>query len=299
MSQTINKISNMAKSHLNNIMQILVFRLNDGNYYGINVSKIRSIEDFKRYKLIKNSINHTDETILEGYIKYQEQIIPFLNIEKWLEIYTPQNIYREILITEFSKKMIAFCIEDIYNIYNVETSQLQNSLNRDIITYSALLKIEDEVVTVSILDVERLLADIFASNLDIPDKKVSKDKIVLVAEDSKSTINIMQEIIKDTGLEAKFFLNGVEIIDYLSAISDDDLAKIGIVITDLEMPKADGYQVINFIKTNNRLSFLPVVVHSSMSNDGVIKKTKSLGAISFIAKMDPELFVDTLDKYML
>jgi chemotaxis signal transduction protein len=113
-SNTISRVSNMTKSHMNNVMQIMLFQLNDKEYYGINVSKIKSIEDFKRYKVSKNEIkNGETSSILEGYINYHKQIIPFLNIEKWLGMYKEENSYMETVVCEYNRKIIAFPIFDI------------------------------------------------------------------------------------------------------------------------------------------------------------------------------------------
>ena len=53
-----------------------------------------------------------------------------------------------------------------------------------------------------------------------------------------------------------------------------------------EMTRADGYQVILHIRGEQSLERLPVWVYSSMSNQGVLDKIKSLGAEGLIAKGD-------------
>ncbi len=302
-SNTISRVSNMTKSHMNNIMQIMLFQLNDKEYYGINVSKIKSIEDYKRYKVVKNEIKNGETSeILEGYINYHKQIIPFLNVEKWLGMYKPENTYMETVVCEYNKKLIAFPIFDIENIFNVNVESLQASDHNDnFITYSALIKVNNEDVVCRVLDVEQLLVDVFG--LDVSINKHSKDglnskRLLLVAEDSPSARAIIESILEDTNIEYKMFEDGEKIITYLSMLKDEEINHIGLVITDLEMPHKDGYQVISFINESKKLQDIPVVVNSSMSDKGVILKTEKLGSVGFIGKTDPENFLKAIKTNM-
>jgi len=76
------------------------------------------------------------------------------------------------------------------------------------------------------------------------------------------------------------------------------LANVGMVITDLEMPRRDGYQVIKHIRESRNLSDIPIVVNTSMSNEGVQKKVMEMGAVGFIPKTDPENFVGSIREFM-
>ena len=304
MSTSRERLDEMTKTHLSNVMQIMVFQLNDEVYYGINVSKIRSIEDFRRFTLIKNNIkNDGDEGILEGYIEYQKKVIPFLNMEKWLGLYKKENEYKVTIIAEFNKRTISFSIYDIDNIYNVSVEKLQTSgINQDIITYSTLLNINNQEETCLILDVEELLVEVFGVEKLIEkahDSKLETNKMILIAEDSKSARFIIDDIMEKTEIEYKMFEDGLKIITYLESLEDKDIDKIGLIITDLEMPHKDGYQVLAFVTKSNKLKHIPVVVNSSMSNSGVIRKVEQLGAVGFVGKTDPEKFINQIEEHIL
>lgn len=303
-SNSRKRLDDMTKTHLSNIMQIMVFQLNDRVYYGINVSKIRSIEDFRRYKIIKNNIkNEGNKEILEGYIEYQKKVIPFLNIEKWLAMYKENHEYKVTIVAEFNKRTIAFPIYDIDNIYNVPVEKLQTAgVNKDVITYSTLLNINGVEETCLILDVEELLVEVFGVDKLIEkaeEAKIETPKSVLIAEDSKSARFIIDDIMQKTNIEYKLFEDGEKIINYLTNLNESEIEKVGLIITDLEMPHKDGYQVISFIQKEDKLKHIPIVVNSSMSNSGVIRKTEQLGASGFIAKTDPEKFIGQIKEHIL
>ena len=79
-------------------------------------------------------------------------------------------------------------------------------------------------------------------------------------------------------------VNGGDLLDRLEEI--DDPSKIGLVITDIEMPGTDGYQVAKFIKDTPKYAHIPVVVNSSMTTDAVKDKMNRIGIDGFVGKTD-------------
>ncbi|MDR3163280.1 MAG: chemotaxis protein CheV [Helicobacteraceae bacterium] len=300
MSDTIKKMEETSKTHLHNIMQIAVFQLNDKNFYGINISKIRSIEDYKKYEVFKN--NTVDNRLLEGYIRYQNTIVPVIALERWLDIWTPENLYYEYLICDFNRARVAFPIRGIRNIFNVPIGNLQKpQRTAGTLIYETIVEIEGEKTIVLVLDVEKLLFDTFGANYDLKDaahEAVSSEKKLLIAEDSKTAQEIVRDIMRESGIDFAIFDDGQELTDYLDALDDDGVDEIGLVITDLEMPRKDGYQVLKHIREKQRYSNIPVAINTSMSDPGVNEKVTSMGASGFIVKTDPKTFMSTISALM-
>jgi two-component system chemotaxis response regulator CheV len=297
MSTMIKKAEATSKTHLNNIMQIAIFSLSDGRYYGINVSKIKSFEDYNKYKIIKNDT--IKSKYLDGYIQHHKNVVPIINIEKWLEMYRPENVYYEYMVCEYNKHMVAFPICAINNIFNIPIEELQKPdvMFEDVITYNTVVEIGGQSTICLVLDVERLIMDTFGTEEIVRDEALlASDKEVLIAEDSKAARAVIDSIMESTQLKYRMFHDGKAIIDYLDGCSDAELENIGVIITDLEMPQRDGYQVLRHIQETKRLSDIPVIVNTSMSNEGVQKKVMELGAKSFIPKTDPENFLGEIRK---
>ncbi|KIM12796.1 MAG: hypothetical protein KU37_02700 [Sulfuricurvum sp. PC08-66] len=145
-----------------------------------------------------------------------------------------------------------------------------------------------------VIDVEQMLEDIFPS---ITQRKIAEldefeavmpiksDKILVVCEDSPVATTILHKTLDKTKLDIHYFRNGMEFHTW--AIKSPDIAKrLGCVITDIEMPLMDGFQVVNFVKTELN-SAIPVIVNTSMSNIGVVKKLEDMGVDLFIPKTEP------------
>lgn len=129
-------------------------------------------------------------------------------------------------------------------------------------------------------------------------KQIITNKEVLLADDSPSVIKTMQNILKKIGVAYKSFVNGQKLLDYVFT-EGTDVSKIGIIITDLEMPEASGFEVIKQIKANPLTSKIPVVVNSSMSGSSNEDMARSLNADEFISKSNPVEVEDALRRFML
>jgi len=159
-------------------------------------------------------------------------------------------------------------------------------------------KTSDKFDLCLVIDVESLLFDISekerskfsAEHIKIGDN-INFKKRVLVAEDSKTSQKIISNVLKRIGVDFNIFSNGKEIIDYCEK---SDINNVGLIITDLEMPEKDGYQVVQYFKSKNPEIF--IVVNSSMSNEGVRQKVVELGANDFIEKTNPDKILELVEK---
>ncbi len=107
----------------------------------------------------------------------------------------------------------------------------------------------------------------------------------------------MENILNKLGVNYKTFSNGQKLLDYI--FGGADISNIGIVITDLEMPEASGFEVMKQMKGDSRTSHIPIVVNSSMSGSSNEDMARSLNADEFISKSDPIQVEDALRRLMV
>lgn len=104
-----------------------------------------------------------------------------------------------------------------------------------------------------------------------------RNKILLV-EDSKA----IQQMYKNKLTIEQFNVitadNGMEAIKILSQEKPD------IILLDLMMPIMDGYKVLQVVKTDPRLSNIPVLVFSAKGQAEEVEKSLNLGAAGYIVK---------------
>jgi two-component system chemotaxis response regulator CheV len=89
--------------------------------------------------------------------------------------------------------------------------------------------------------------------------------------------------------------DGREALDRLQELAAGDPAEgIKLVVSDIEMPRLDGYALTRAIRETPSLRQLKVVLHSSLSgifNEAMVKEVKADG---FVAKFQPDLLAQMI-----
>ncbi len=107
-------------------------------------------------------------------------------------------------------------------------------------------------------------------------------RTVLIVDDTQhyaSTLEIAMQQASD--LDVVHALSGRDAIAYLQGQSGKDVCA---VVTDLQMPVMDGFELIKWIRSNGNLRSLPIVVVSGTTDPSVKDRSRMLGADAFFAK---------------
>jgi chemotaxis protein histidine kinase CheA/ActR/RegA family two-component response regulator len=101
---------------------------------------------------------------------------------------------------------------------------------------------------------------------------------VLVVDDSISVRRVVTRQLRMLGLEVEEVSNGVEALGKLAKQS------YSMILTDLEMPRMDGFELLAELKRSPTLAALPVIVASTESRPATRRRALALGAHAFVAK---------------
>jgi CheY-like chemotaxis protein len=120
---------------------------------------------------------------------------------------------------------------------------------------------------------------------------MEKIKIIIVENDEDEQL-FMKEGFEGTGrFEVVAF---AESGDELSAMLSNYANNIpDLILSDLNMPGKNGYDILKELRADDRFSNLPIVITSTSSIKSVIDTCMKLGATKFIQK--PETFVQYAD----
>lgn len=110
--------------------------------------------------------------------------------------------------------------------------------------------------------------------------KGEKDFEILVVEDNQIIATEVARILKKGEYRSSFVRTGKEAIDYLNRNKN----KSTIVISDIDMPEMDGFQLCQQIKAKSDLEEIPVILLVSLSSPDDIIKCFQCGADSFVHK---------------
>lgn len=100
---------------------------------------------------------------------------------------------------------------------------------------------------------------------------------ILIADDSKMNQQILSEILGDR-YEYLYADDGMQALDLLHSEFDIDL------LLDINMPRLDGFGVLEVMKQRNWLQEIPVIITSSEDDESFIQKAYELGVTDYIRR---------------
>ena len=126
---------------------------------------------------------------------------------------------------------------------------------------------------------------------------------ILLVEDNEDDILLEQEALADAKLVNLLYVvrDGEEAMAYLRRQGKYQNAQMpGLILLDINMPKKNGFEVLNEIKADPVLMHIPVVMLTTSDSEADIVKSYAKGACSFITKpMDFSKFTEVIKQFAL
>jgi CheY-like chemotaxis protein len=113
---------------------------------------------------------------------------------------------------------------------------------------------------------------------------------IIIVEDDPNDAELIARVFKKHNLTNKIILltDGAEALDYLFGTGkyaqSHTVLSPKVVLLDLKLPKVDGIEILQRLKSDERTKNIPVVVLTSSSEDRDIKAAYNLGVNSYVTK---------------
>jgi len=299
MSGISGSVEQMTQGHLRNVQQLAVFYTGHNNIYAINIAKVKAFIITEEV-----TINDTpkESEVIAGIATIRGEPVTLINLDVWLGLPALDiNDYKLIIYCEFNHKKIGFLVKDMLDIVEKTTDELRHTEETNSkITYTTYVKVDDSDELCTVFNAEQLLRDVGWTDdgeddvRKYVDNGIETNKLILAAEDSGVAREVLDKFFKKTGLRFEIYTNGSQLLQRLEEVDPDN---VGMVLTDIEMPGTDGYQVASYIKSNSKYSHIPVVVNSSMTTDAVRGKMSQIGVDAFVGKTDVQSLFEMTKKY--
>lgn len=276
-----------------NRLELLLFRLNGRQRFGMNVFKIQEVVQCPQLNQIPQSHPH-----VRGVATMRGKTIPVIDLSLAIGRGPIEGLEdRFLIVAEYNRTVQGFLVGGVERIVNLNWEAIlppPKGSGRD--SYlTAVTQLDNELV--EIIDVEKVLAEVTEVKTDVSEELTEsvddliKEQHVLVVDDSSVARNQIKRTLAQLGLNSVVANNGREALKILNDwVENDDpmLDKIAMVISDVEMPEMDGYTLTTEIRRNPRLAGLFVMLHSSLSGTFNETMVKSVGADRFIPKFKPD-----------
>ncbi len=117
-------------------------------------------------------------------------------------------------------------------------------------------------------------------NLEV--HKMPKIHSVLIVDDSHTTRHIEQIILEAENYNVSTAVDGIDALEKMKQY------KFDLVVTDVKMPRMDGFVLLHNMRHKDELRNIPVIMVSSVFESDTLEKAKNLGAQGYIVKSDFE-----------
>jgi len=281
-----------------NEMEILEFYVDTGSEkdsrhsFGINVAKVLEVIESPGLKPLE-SAPHPCHL---GVISLRGEPLPVLDLAAWLRLDRVADEHEVILVTEINQLVTGFLVTGVTQIHRVRWDEVEppsrymSDMESNCIT--ALVKLEDHFV--QILDLERLLAELDPSTQpqEIDAEAVGGPRPkAFIADDSASIRQVLIQNLTKADFEVQAAGNGEQALQRLLALKGEAQETgrpitdwVDVVVSDVEMPRMDGYTLTRNIKEDPVLKVLPVILFSSLITDTLRHKGIAVGADDQISK---------------
>ena len=114
------------------------------------------------------------------------------------------------------------------------------------------------------------------------------DKVILLVEDNPRDEALTQRALKKSNIVNKVVVarDGVEALDQLFGNEEKGIQPLTpqLILLDLKLPRINGLQVLERMRSNERTKRLPVVVFTSSNEEEDLINSYNLGANSYVRK---------------
>jgi len=109
---------------------------------------------------------------------------------------------------------------------------------------------------------------------------------ILLVEDNPADIALTKRALKSGKVPHNVHVakDGADALAFLHDVEYDQAPRPDLILLDLNMPRVSGQEVLEKIKSNEKLASIPVVVLTTSKDEGDIEETYKLHANSFITK---------------
>jgi two-component system chemotaxis response regulator CheV len=287
-----------------NRLELLLFRLDGKQLFGINVFKVQEVIQCPALTQIPDS-----HPVVRGVANMRGRTVTVMDLGKAIGgpgVANPRENF--VVVTEYNQYVQGFLVGGVDRIVNMNWAEIlpppKGIGNDNYLT--AVTKVDGELV--EIIDVEKVLAQVIGWNEEVSAEFIQqasensveeRQPVVLVADDSSVARNQIKRTLQKLGIECVLANDGKQALQILKQWAEHENEvplheRLFMVISDIEMPEMDGYTFTTEVRRDPRMSDLHILLHTSLSgvfNNAMVQK---VGADEFIAKFQPDVLAKSV-----
>jgi two-component system, chemotaxis family, sensor kinase CheA len=288
---TVQAESDAAVAASADTQHLLLFNNAPKEYFGIPMGVIARLERIRHDQI--------DSVGGQEVLQYRGGSLPLLTLEKIIKAAPrPQTEMVYIVVFNASGREVGLVVRELIDIREVSTVVDMVTLSEPGVVGSLIV----DKKTIRLLDLFELTRlvhpDWFADhkkNFEQISKQCDGQKpVILLAEDSTFFRKQVAGFLEDAGYEVVACEDGLEAWNTLQGLN----RHFDLIVTDLEMPNMNGFDLSRRIKDAPALSHLPIIALTSLAGEEDIKHGKESGIDDYQIKLDRERLLESVSKYL-
>lgn len=239
-------------------------------------------------KVIRINKNNTKTINGKIIINFDDRVLSCFYLSDILKIAYSQlpktQDYIQIVIISTLGKNIGLWVDEVLYEQEVMVKSLGKQLVRiKNISGLTLLGSGQNVPLLNIRDIFKSVTLEKYINLEVNQTvKEEKKQKVLIAEDSITSRTLLTNILESAGYDV------TAVVDGLIAYQTLENETFDILISDVEMPRMDGFDLTTKVRANKKTANLPVILITSLNSKEHKEKGIEVGANAYIVKSELE-----------
>lgn len=275
--------------------------------YGINAGKVMELVAMPQKITAIHERNHPS---FKGVFLLRDKTIPLIDLCEWFNYPKDTSDAARhswtVVVTEMNGKRFGFITHGVDKVHRVSWDKIKappemiakcKSITSICLIEGRIIQMVDFEHIISSIDPSLQLTTHLEETLEISHSEANRDKIIVVADDSRTILHQMGEMLVQSGFKVSSFHDGQEAWEHLEKLRDrgnlDE--QVAAIVSDIEMPRMDGLNLCSRIRADAKLRQLPVILFSSMINDAQRRKGEEVGATDQITKPEIAQLVKRLE----
>ncbi|HAW25558.1 MAG: chemotaxis protein CheW [Pseudomonas sp.] len=277
-----------------NRLELLLFRLDDKQLYGINVFKVKEVLQCPRLTVMPRS-----SPVVRGVANIRGSTLSILDLSAATGKPVLQDLPNSFaIIVEYNTKVLGFLVRSVERIVNMNWEDIlppPKGVGHDHYL-TAVTHVDQQMV--EIIDVEKVLAEVApvseVLSVSIADEatsnKASTSRVLIVDDSSVARKQIMR-CLQNLGIEVVAHNDGRQALTYLRKLVAEGKKpsdEFVMMISDIEMPEMDGYTLTTEVRQDPAMRDMHILLHTSLSGVFNQSMVKRVGADDFLAKFQAD-----------
>lgn len=187
--------------------------------------------------------------------------------------------FEQVVVLGSDELQMAFLVDEILHEQEVLVKPLGRQLLRARNFSGATILGSGKVVPIlNVSDLMKSAVKISPTLAGTPVEELKKRISVLVAEDSITARTLLRTILESAGYYVKVAVDGVDAFMFLKSEEFD------LLVSDVDMPRMNGFELTAKIRADKKLSELPVVLVTALESGEDKKRGIDVGANAYIVK---------------